>query len=152
MSFPVKEFVKYAVGTALRHLFTIIATIWVVKHYVGADIAQKLMHGDTITLWQGYSFSLSTMVTYVADAFVISILPIALGILMRMRAKLKQRLALWLPEQSVVSGEDKVKELLKATPLTTQIAAVVTMNPLKVLDAAQASGVTTTSVPATSNA
>lgn len=143
MNFPVKEFIKFAIGTLFRHLFTMIATLFVVNHYVGADIAAKLMHGDTVTLWQGYSFSVSTIVNYLVDAMMISIVPIAFGVFMRMRSKLKQRIALWLPQKGIDSGEEKVKEILAAAPLTAKLAATVTLDPSKVVQAAEANGVNT---------
>lgn len=140
-NFPFQEFLKFAIGTALRHLITAIGTLWLVNHYVGADIAKKLMAGDTVTLYQGYSFSIETIIHYLVDAFMISIFPILFGVFMRMRAKLKERLAILLPV-SADSGEHQIRQILSATPLITKIAATVTLDPAKVLEA------TTAPVPA----
>lgn len=114
--------VKFFLTSGLRHLFTIICTLFVVKHWVGADIAKKLALGDTVTLWDGYSLSISSMVDYTLLALVPTLLPVLISVWTRIKAKYKIMSALSLGTPSQVTAA------IQSTP-TTEIIKTVSASP-----------------------
>lgn len=44
---------KIILGDVVRGLITSVATFWATKHAIGSEVAQKLLTGDTVLLWQG---------------------------------------------------------------------------------------------------
>lgn len=110
---------KLLLTTLLRHGITALLSVIVVHHFVGADIAQKLMNGDTVSLWEGYSFNLSTIAEYAALG-LIAALPFSVvwswwsGIW----AKYRQ----WVALHS--ESKEEAEHKLKAASFKTAIKAV----------------------------
>ncbi len=115
--------VKYFLGSWLRHLITIVLTLIVARHYIGADIAAKLMKGDTMTLWNNYTFSISTIVNYVLITLIpTTILPVLMSVWARIKARFKMLTAL------DVASPQQIAAVLKATP-TTEVIRTVAASP-----------------------
>lgn len=115
--------VKAFLGSTIRHLLTSFLTLVIVRQYIGADIAAKLMHGDTVTLWNGYNLSLNTMVDYLVTALPAIALPIMLSFWLKVRTRFKFLAALQLPSST---PEKKVDAIVKETPATEIVKSVAT--------------------------
>ncbi len=72
---------KIILGDVFRSLLTSIATFWATQHAIGHEVADKLLHGDTVLLWQGtIPISLPLITSVLVGLALPIVLPIALGV------------------------------------------------------------------------
>jgi hypothetical protein len=77
---------KIVLGNIFRTVLTAIITFFVTKNVIEADVASKLMRGDTVPLWNGaINLNLTMVVNILVGLAVPIVLPIALGVWSRMK-------------------------------------------------------------------
>ena len=77
---------KIVLGNIFRTVLTAIITFFVTKNVIEADVASKLMRGDTIPLWNGaLNLNLTMFVNVLVGLAVPIVLPISLGVWSRMK-------------------------------------------------------------------
>lgn len=114
-----KAIFKIILGTAVRHLLTGLLTLLVAHRILSAQLVSTLPLETAIS--NDYVFD-------VAAAAVGAALPALWAIVLHLRSKLKQRLALLLP---AFTTEDEVSGRISEAPLGAQIAATITTDPHK---------------------
>lgn len=127
-------------GDIFRSLLTSIATFWATKHAIGAEVAQKLLHGDTVLLWQGtVPISLPLITSVLVGLALPIVLPITLGILSRISEAYKLIVArasafsMTRDQLKVVTDEATVVEKIKAVATNTappEVAPAPDLSPL----------------------
>lgn len=77
---------KIILGNIFRNLLTALIVFLVTKKVVEADVAEKLMRGDTTELWgTGISFNLTMIVNVLVGVSLPIVLPISLGVWSRLK-------------------------------------------------------------------
>lgn len=118
---------RIIVSDTIRSLITSGITFWATKHAIGAEIAQKLANGDTVSLWQGTVPLSIPLITSVLAGLALPILfPIAQGIFSRINEAYKLIVA---RASSFAMTKEQLKEHAAETPLLEKITAVATGTP-----------------------
>jgi hypothetical protein len=118
-----KSIIKIILGATVRHWITGFLTILVTRHLLTAEMASHL------------PIDVAFSDDYIFDALMALVgaaIPALLAISSRLRAKLKERLALLLP---ALTTEREIKSMIAAAPLSTRISATLTANPDKIITA-----------------
>lgn len=107
-----------AAGEALRHALTSLLTLIIVNHYMGADIAQKILAGQTVTLYGGYHLSFETIIAYFLTVGIPTSVVVIWGWLSRVRGRFKTLAAL------KVTTPTGLKNAIQSTSTTQMIVDV----------------------------
>lgn len=118
-----KTLFKIVLGSAARHWLSGLLTMLAARGIVSSEFVSSLPIATAIS--NDYVFD-------AVSAAVGALLPAALSIVSRLRSKLKQRIALLLQAGAT---EHEVKEVIASAPIGAQIAATMTANPDKILNA-----------------
>lgn len=77
---------KIILGNIFRNALTALIVFLVTKNVIEADVAEKMMRGDTTELWgSGISFNLTMVVNVLVGLAVPIVVPIALGVWSRVK-------------------------------------------------------------------
>lgn len=80
------SFAKIILGNVFRNLLTALIMFFVTKGVIEADVASKLMRGETTELWNGsLSVNLAMVVNVLVGLALPIVVPIALGIWSRLK-------------------------------------------------------------------
>lgn len=116
-----KSIVAIILGSITRHLITALLTTFFVTHrYLTTDEASAAANSVTDDWVFGIVAAVGSM-----------LLPAALAIISRLRAKLKERLALLMPAKTT---EHKVAATIAEAPIGARIAATLTADPKKIIN------------------
>lgn len=80
------SFAKIILGNIFRNLLTALIMFFVTKGVIEADVASKLMRGETTELWNGsLSVNLAMVVNVLVGLALPIVVPIALGVWSRLK-------------------------------------------------------------------
>lgn len=121
-------FAKIILGNVFRNLLTALITFFVTKSVIEADVASKLMRGDTTELWPGSGISVNlTMIVNILIGISAPIaIPIGLGIWSRVKHAYETIVA---RSQQFAASKEEIKAIIAETPAVTIINAVASEKP-----------------------
>jgi hypothetical protein len=112
---------KIVLGRFVSYLVTLLIGFFVARQMLSADVAAKLMRGDTIELWGGsWTVSLKQIVDFLVNCWPV-ILPLGLAIRGRIIEKYKLIVARLSPAKLT---DAEVKEKVAGTPLPQIISTI----------------------------
>jgi hypothetical protein len=113
---------KILLNAGLHRLVLFIIAYLVTKHQLDKDVADKLMRGDTVSLWNGGApISVHDIVSYGAAV----VIPGAISWLMASWRRIKDKfLILAASRMNVSVSQEKLKEVATQTPNLTIIKTV----------------------------
>lgn len=113
---------KIVLGRLISYAVTLLIGFFVARHLLSIDVAQKLMHGDTVELWGG-AWTVSTK--QIADFLQVAIIPTLVPLLLAIRGRVKERYKLILARLSPqVLTNAEVEEKAAEVPVTAMISTV----------------------------
>lgn len=113
---------KIVLGRFISYLVTLLIGFFVARHMLAADVAQKLMHGDTVELWGGsWTVNLKQISDFVQIAIIPTLIPLGLAIRGRIIEKYKLIVARLSPK---VLTNEQVKEVADQKSLPEMISTV----------------------------
>lgn len=113
---------KIILGRLVSYLVTLLIGFFVARHQLSADVADKLMKGDTVQLYGGaWNVSIKQIVDFLTIAVIPTLLPLGLAIWGRIKERYKLIVARLSPKPMTSTD---VKELVADTPVVTIIQTV----------------------------
>lgn len=112
---------KIVLGRFVSYLVTLLIGFFVARQMLSADVAAKLMRGDTIELWGGsWTVNLKQIVDFLVNCWPV-LVPLLLAIRGRIIEKYKLIVARLSPAKLT---DEEVKEKVASTPLPQIISTV----------------------------
>lgn len=115
-----KEVIKIIIGAVARHWLSAFFGILVTRHYFSQELADSAA-GSLSNEWV-YDFIM---------ALIAASLPALAAIFSRLRAMLREKLGLMMAKGT---SSNEVTKRINETPLSTRVAATLTVDPDKILD------------------
>lgn len=113
---------KILLNAGLHRLVLFIIAYLVTKHQVDKDVADKLMRGDTVSLWQGGApISVEGIVNYGLAVVIPGVISWAMASWRRIKDKFLLLLASRMP---VAVSQEKLQQVATQTPNLTIIKTV----------------------------
>jgi hypothetical protein len=113
---------KIILGRLVSYLVVLLIGFFVARHMLSADVAQKLMNGDTVELWGG---AWTVNLKQISDFLQVAIIPTLLPLLIAIRGRIIERYKLIVARLSPhVLTNDEVEQKVAETPATTIISTV----------------------------
>ncbi|MEY2512008.1 MAG: hypothetical protein QOE26_2771 [Verrucomicrobiota bacterium] len=113
---------KIILGRLASYLVVLLIGFFTARHMLSANVAQKLMKGDTVELWGGaWTVNMKQIVDFLQVAIIPTLIPLGLAIWGRVKARYELILARLSPK---VMTHEEVKEQTAATPVSQIIATV----------------------------
>lgn len=114
---------KILLGNIFRSLLTALITFIVTKNVLEADIASKMLRGDTVPLWNGtLNVNLAMIVNVLVGLALPIVLPIALGFWSRVKEAYETLVA---RSQAFATSKTQLKAIADQASPIEKIAAVV---------------------------
>lgn len=118
---------KIILGNIFRSLLTVLITFFVTKNVIEADVAEKLMRGDTVPLWNG---TLNVNLAMVVNVLVGLALPIVIPISLGIWSRVKHAYATIIARSEAFSmSKTELKQEVKNASVGEIIATVAQENP-----------------------
>lgn len=118
---------KIILGNIFRNLLTALIVFLVTKKVIEADVAEKLMRGDTAELWgSGISFNLTMIVNVLVGLAVPIVVPIAMGIWSRIKHAYETIVA---RSEAYAMSKTELKQEVAQASVTEIIKTVSQENP-----------------------
>lgn len=122
---------KIVLGNIFRNLITVLITFFVTKNVLEADVAAKLMRGDTVELYgSGISLNLAMIVNVLVGLALPIIIPISLGVWSRLKHAYETIVA--RSQEFAVTKHELKAAVADATPLDI-IKTVATEQPNEII-------------------
>lgn len=123
-------FGKIILGNVFRNALTALIVFFVTKHVIQADVASKLMRGDTTELYpgSGISINLAMIINVLVGVSLPIVVPIALGVWSRVTAAYETLVA---RSQSFAVSKTQLKAIADQASPIEKISAVVTQTPVE---------------------
>lgn len=120
-------FAKIILGNIFRSGLVALITFFITKGVIQADVAEKLMRGDTVGLWSGsISLNLTMIVNVLVGLAVPIVVPIAMGIWSRVKHAYETIVA---RSQAFESTREEIKETVEDASVAEIITAVAQEKP-----------------------
>jgi ornithine carbamoyltransferase len=118
---------KIVLGNVFRTVLTAVITFFVTKNVIEADVATKLMRGDTVPLWNGaINLNMTMFVNILVGLAVPIVVPIALGIWTRVVERYKLIVA---RSEAFAMTKQDLKDAVKEASVADIVKTVATEQP-----------------------